>query len=118
MRLDHVLVCSGTTIRCFLCAPRRFCGAYFRITLSVSEGTGFRRNRPLADAQGYPPSDATNEYPFAACRYAGPASYRQARFERAFFPLWRFIEKPATGRLAAKMAAPRHSKIWGSSLSR
>src|SRR6476619_6607563 len=25
-----------------------------RITLSVSEGTGFKRNRPLADAQGYP----------------------------------------------------------------
>ena len=25
-----------------------------RITLSVSEGTGLTRNRPLADAQGYP----------------------------------------------------------------
>src|SRR5437879_11264540 len=35
----------------------------FRITLSVSEGTGFRPNRPLADAQGYsPPRNATNGY--------------------------------------------------------
>src|SRR5437667_12608617 len=34
-----------------------------RITLSVSEGTGFRPNRPLADAQGYsPPRNATNGY--------------------------------------------------------
>src|SRR5207245_5984044 len=35
----------------------------FRITLSVSEGTGFRPNRPLADAQGYsPPQNTTNGY--------------------------------------------------------
>ena len=29
------------------------------IALSVSEGTGFRQNRPLADAQGYPPPTNT-----------------------------------------------------------
>src|SRR2546426_12392740 len=46
----------------------------FRMTLSVSEGTGFRPNRPLADAQGYsPPRNATNGYRFAACRHVGQA---------------------------------------------
>src|SRR5207245_1078252 len=41
----------------------------FRITLSVSEGTGFRPNRPLADAQGYsPPRNATNGLRLAAMR--------------------------------------------------
>src|SRR2546426_8659326 len=40
-----------------------------RITLSVSEGTGFRPNRPLADAQGYsPPRNATNGLRLAAMR--------------------------------------------------
>ena len=43
-----------------------------RITLSVSEGTGLRRNRPFADAQGYP-------YPFAACRYAMHAFDKKTR---------------------------------------
>jgi hypothetical protein len=43
-----------TTIHYFLRAPRRFCRAAFRITLSVSEGTVSPEPRPLADAQGYP----------------------------------------------------------------
>src|SRR6185295_9986057 len=41
-----------------------------RITLSVSEGTGLRPNRPLAYAQGYP-LGPNAIIAFAACRIVG-----------------------------------------------
>src|SRR5437667_7194496 len=48
-----------------------------RITLSVSEGMGFRRNRPLADAQGYsPPRNATNGYRLRLAALRGSPTMR------------------------------------------
>src|SRR5437867_7252698 len=61
----------------------------FRMTLSVSEGTGFRPNRPLADAQGYSPlRNATNGYRLrlAAMRGTLPAPRPQIKKRQASEP--------------------------------
>src|SRR2546426_7363545 len=75
-----------------------------RITLSVSEGTGFRQNRPLADAQGHsPPRKATNRIPFAACRYVLLSIFFIAR--RDDF-IWRTPDNPERQRGDGVQAKP------------
>ena len=83
-----------------------------RITLSVSEGTGFRRNRPLADAQGYSPlRNATNGLRLGAIRGANLG------FSRVSGGLLLVSEIPAlqhkihfSGRTRSRLERPLHGR--------